>query len=352
MKNKMRTSKKLFAIVLTAIMVLSVCAVLPAMGDEPAPTVTRTIFKDIYPTTTAYPGDVLIVVIEFVAPQNIPNAGVYDSLIDSGDWNTSVRSIIPGESFNFTSPADNPYIFVWWTGDNSLKEDDPVSVKYQLTVPEDAAGVYYFDGNLSTHSVWPPIDIGGDGSVTVTTEDTEPPIVTNPDADPYIIPEDTDNEPLWGELSNLSVVVTDDSEVTSVTINLSSIGGSAVQTMNRIGSSNVWNVSTNASIDSAIFEAGSYEPHLLQVNATDEHGYSNPSESIELMVMENGDVSGNGEVTMYDSYYLAMWDLDKLGFEEIVEEVADVSGNSEVTMYDSYYLAMWDLDKPSFEKLK
>jgi len=185
MKNKMRTSKKLFAIVLTAIMVLSVCAVLPAMGDEPAPTVTRTIFKDIYPTTTAYPGDVLIVVIEFVAPQNIPNAGVYDNLIDSGDWNTSVRSIIPGESFNFTSPADNPYIFVWWTGDNSLKEDDPVSVKYQLTVPEDAAGVYYFDGNLSTHSVWPPIDIGGDGSVTVGTPEPLSITITSPEDRTY-----------------------------------------------------------------------------------------------------------------------------------------------------------------------
>ncbi|MBA7536311.1 hypothetical protein ES705_28574 [subsurface metagenome] len=146
----------------------------------------------------------------------------------------------------------------------------------------------------------------------------EPPIVTNPDADPYIIPEDTDNEPLWGELSNLSVGVTDDSAIVSVTINLSSIGGSAVQAMTPTGD-NVWYYETNASIDSAIFEGanGGYVAHPLQVNATDEHGYSNMLVSIELMVMKNGDVSMDGVADPWDCTYLARYIAGIPGYQKL-----------------------------------
>ena len=158
------------------------------------------------------------------------------------------------------------------------------------------------------------------GTFTIQ-QDTEKPIVINPNAYPQIIPEDTDNEPLWAELSNLSIVVTDESNIVSVTLNLSSIGGSAVQPMARIGLSNVWNVSANASVGTAIFEGGSYVPHLLQVNATDEYSNSNTSVSIELTVMENGDVQpydGDDEVDFtHDALYLVRHTKGMPGYEEL-----------------------------------
>ena len=181
MKNKMKTSKKLLAIVLTAIMMLSVCAVLPAMAADP-PTVTRIIFKDFNPTTTAYPGDELIVVLNCSeAPQDSDSGYLYDSLLDSGNWSTSIISIMPADSIllNVTDQTDpeeapNPYVFVSWLGDPPIEAGETVRVQYQITVPDDAAGVYDFDGNFST-PVGGEIDIGGDGNVTVETPDEEPP---------------------------------------------------------------------------------------------------------------------------------------------------------------------------------
>jgi hypothetical protein len=176
MKNKMKTSKKLLAIVLTAIMMLSVCAVLPAMAADP-PTVTRIIFKDFNPTTTAYPGDELIVVINCSeAPQDSDSGYIYDSLLDSGNWSTSIISIMPADSVllnvtDQTYPEEAPpYVFVIWLGDPAIEAGETVRVQYQITVPDDAAGVYYFDGNFST-PVGGEIDIGGSDHVTVTTEE-------------------------------------------------------------------------------------------------------------------------------------------------------------------------------------
>ena len=183
------------------------------------------------------------------------------------------------------------------------------------------------------------------------------PIVKKTYTEPVVIPEDTDEVPLWGEM--VTIDATDDSAISTVRVDLSQMGGSAITNASNAGNYSdgtlwcVFNV-TNASVGTAKWNAtsGTYESYSLPVNATDIYSNSNTSVSIELVVMKNGDVSRNGDVTLYDSYYIAMWFLDKVGFEEIVEEVADVSGNGEVSMYDSYYLAMWFLDKTGFEKLK
>jgi len=71
------------------------------------------------------------------------------------------------------------------------------------------------------------------GLFTVVS-DTSPPVVADPSAS-QLIPDDTNGVPSWGETATLSVTVTDESDITSVTIDLSAIGGSPVQPMTHIG---------------------------------------------------------------------------------------------------------------------
>ena len=106
--------------------------------------------------------------------------------------------------------------------------------------------------------------------VTLKGEDTEAPVVTSPTANPPSIPADA------ATTSQLNVTVTADSVVASVSIDLSAIGGSATAVMTNMGD-NVYSVTTTA----AAGTAGIYD---LQVNATDIHGYSNTSVSIQLNV--------------------------------------------------------------------
>jgi hypothetical protein len=187
--------------------------------------------------------------------------------------------------------------------------------------------------------------------VDVEVVSNVPPVVTNPSAEPNIIPEDTDNNPLWGELANLSVVITDDSAITSVTIDLTSLGGSAVQPIARIGASDIWNVSANASIGTAGWTGSAYVPYLLQVNATDQYGASNDSVSVELLVMKNGDVDENGAINLDDAIYLANYALLVPGYG-LVPEVADVDGSSEVNLDDAVYLANHVMIVPEYESLR
>ena len=98
-------------------------------------------------------------------------------------------------------------------------------------------------------------------------------------------------------------------------------------------------------------DSGSYLPHNLTVCATDVFGNVNTSASIQLRVILNGDVSENGEVTLYDDMYLAKHVLGKPGFETMNEGVGEVSGNGEVTLYDAMYLAKHVLGISGFEVL-
>jgi len=182
--------------------------------------------------------------------------------------------------------------------------------------------------------------------------DDVPPDVTNPSANPDSIPDDTDNVPLWGEDSTLNVTVTDPSGVTSVTTNLSSIGGPEAAEMTNI-EGDIWSITTNASAGmTSPFIASNYAPFQLYVNATDFYGNSNNSVAIPLVVVKNGDVSENNEVTLFDAMYLSKWYYHKPDFDVINERVGDVSGNGEVTLFDAMYLSKWYYNKPGFDVLK
>jgi len=183
------------------------------------------------------------------------------------------------------------------------------------------------------------------GSILIQT-DIKPPVVTNPNATPSAIPDDTDNDPRWGETTQLNITVTDDSGVASVVIDLSAIGGSATQVMTNLPGTDIYTVTTNVSNGTL--------PRIynLTVNATDTLGNSNTSGSIQLEVIKNGDVDGDGVVTLDDAIYLAKWVFKFPGFETINEYVADVDGDGVVTLDDAIYLAKWVFKFPGFDILK
>lgn len=194
----------------------------------------------------------------------------------------------------------------------------------------------------------PAVTSNGTFAVTELT----PPDVINPVANPASIPEDTDFDPRWGETSQLNVTVIDESEVVNVTINLTTIGGLPDQPMTRIPCTDVWTVTTNASVGTAMGYNESYLSHNLSVCATDVFGNVNTSISVQLKVILNGDVSENGEVTLYDGMYIAKHLLGKHGFETLNGGVGEVSGNGWVTLYDAMYLAKHVMDESGFEVLR
>ncbi|MFZ2070232.1 MAG: dockerin type I domain-containing protein [Halobacteriota archaeon] len=187
-------------------------------------------------------------------------------------------------------------------------------------------------------------------------------IVKDPGADPYIIPEDTDGVPSWGENATLSVNVTNVTgmpEIGEVTVNLSAIGGSAKTYMSLIGNytdGSTFNYVTNASAGTANWNGSAYVPHYLQVNASDATDPANrtynTSVSIGLLVMKNGDVNVDGDTTFSDAMYLYKWKAGKPGFDTIYETIADVNGDGNTTFSDAMYLYKWKAGKPGFDVLR
>ncbi|MEA1894776.1 MAG: dockerin type I domain-containing protein, partial [Euryarchaeota archaeon] len=168
------------------------------------------------------------------------------------------------------------------------------------------------------------------GLFTVVS-DTSPPIVADLFAS-QLIPDDTDGVPSWGEAATLNVTVTDESGVAGVIIDLSAIGGSPVQPMTCIGD-NIWSVTTNAS-------AGT-PPHMyeLPVCATDIYGYTNMQESVELVVMRNGDVTGDNDVTLDDVALMNNYVTYGGRYTISSEFVADVTDDGAVNIADAMMLA-------------
>ena len=111
-------------------------------------------------------------------------------------------------------------------------------------------------------------------SANVIAEDTIPPIVTDPSANPSSIAADGVQE------SQLNVTVTDESGIYSVTVDLTSVGGPEAKEMVKIGDTDVYTTTTTAAVGTS---PGTY---YLQVNATDDstNRNSNTSVSIQLAV--------------------------------------------------------------------
>jgi hypothetical protein len=200
------------------------------------------------------------------------------------------------------------------------------------------------------------------GTFTVLS-DTAAPIVTNPSADPVVIPDDTDNQPTWGELAELNVDVSDESAIDSVIFDLSAIGretvvGSGEFHAFNIGSytvdSTFWavfNISTNASAGTAGWNGGTYVPYCLPVNATDIYGHSNTSVCITLTVMKNGDVDENGAVNLDDGIYIVNYALMVPGYD-LIQGLADLDENhGPPNLDDGIFLVNHALMVPGYDIL-
>jgi len=173
-------------------------------------------------------------------------------------------------------------------------------------------------------------------------KDATAPVVTNANATPGTILNDNGRPRAVGtNITRLNVTVTDNIRIASVTIDLSAIGGSAVQAMSNIPDTNVWTVTTNAS-------AGINVTSYLVVNATDTSGNSNTSVSIPLEVLRRGDVVRDNVVNMEDMMYIARYTV---GLEpevssppsvfvgDIVGEGGNPCGDGKVDMKDALYIA-------------
>lgn len=113
-------------------------------------------------------------------------------------------------------------------------------------------------------------------SANVIAEDTSPPLVTEPSANPDVIAANGDQE------SQLTVTVTDSSGIHSVTIDLSSLGGPEAEEMVKTKCPDVYTTTTTAALGTAP------ETYELRVNATDDSTgrNSNTSVCISLTVTE------------------------------------------------------------------
>ena len=220
-------------------------------------------------------------------------------------------------------------------------------------------GSYYYNSTYSVigtyhYFIWAN-DTSSNSNVSGLYEftianDTFPPQFLNISISLSVIPEDTDGIPLWGEKTNISANITDENEIISVKINLTSLGY-GIFSMNHINGSNIWYIETNASIGSAIHNGSSYVMHMLEINATDEYGNCNISHA-KITVWKNGDVSGDGVINLYDVTYLAKHYFNQPGFEEMHDNVGDVSGDGVINLYDVTYLAKHYFNQPGFEVLK
>jgi hypothetical protein len=144
-------------------------------------------------------------------------------------------------------------------------------------------------------------------------------------------------------ISLLNAYVTDeDGNITEVTIDLSSIGGSPVQPMEHVAG-DMWAMITNAT------EVAVNIPDFvnqLTITATDNDGGISDPVNLELTVLKRGDVNGDGYVNKMDadyiSRYLAGLEPEVLTLVgDVVGEAGDPVGDGIVDLMDALYIAKY-----------
>ena len=168
----------------------------------------------------------------------------------------------------------------------------------------------------------------------------EPPVVTDPSANPESIPADGVSE------SRLNVTVTDDSEIDFVVVNLSAIGGPDAQVMECIGE-NMYSAVVTAAVGTAA------ETYCLPVNASDTFGNWNDSVCIELNITTGracGDVDTHEGLDARDVTYLAKHVAEISGYETLYGD-GDVDTHEGLDARDVTYLAKHVAEISGYETL-
>jgi len=171
---------------------------------------------------------------------------------------------------------------------------------------------------------------------TFSIIDNEPPVITDAIATPDVILNDNGRPRVPGtNVTVLNATVLDiGSGVVNVTIDLSPIGGSDNQVMERIAGTDVWTVATTAT-------DGINLSHELVVTATD--GVNNTNTSvIGLTVLLRGDVVRDGELNSADSLYIAKYLVGKESMPSLlVSDMSPAEGDGKITSADALYLAKY-----------
>ena len=175
---------------------------------------------------------------------------------------------------------------------------------------------------------------------TFSIIDNEPPVIIDANATLDVILSDNGRPRAPGtNVTVLNATVLDSgSGVANVTINLSSIGGSDDQVMERIAGTDVWTVATTAT-------DGINLTHELVVTATDGANNTNTS-VIGLTVLLRGDVVRDGKLNSADVLYIAKYLVGKESMPSLL--VGDMSpdiGDDSITSADALYLAKYLVGK-------
>lgn len=300
--------------------------------------VTTVSIEDI----TVDMGESVVVPIMIAGAENLSGCAIdfeYDSSVvhvtdvTSGDMQLLASNVDNGTGWMYANAADPEGL-----------NGDVVFAYVQLT----AVGVMG-DESLLDITVDQLLDTGynpinytvTDGLFTIMTE-TVPPVVTDVSASLDVILNGNGRARAPGtDVTTITATVTDaDSGVSSATIDLSSIGGSEVQPMERIGTTDVWTVDVTAT-------DGINETNLLVITATDDANNSDSSASIELTVLRRGDVYRDNVIDSKDVLYIARY-LAELEPEAsnppsiLVGDVVGIAGVPEgdgvVDLMDALYL--------------
>lgn len=168
-------------------------------------------------------------------------------------------------------------------------------------------------------------------------------------ASPATIPCDTDGNPGWGESTTLTVTAADTVVIDTVTINLSSLGGSPTAAMSRWNET-AWTLDVSSSLPSP-YADGAYLPVNLTVAVTPLYGAGGTTADIPIFVVKNGDVNEDNNISLYDALYIARSTLGMEGYGTMDAAVGDVTGDGTSNLADALYTAKHVLGLPGYEAL-
>jgi hypothetical protein len=178
------------------------------------------------------------------------------------------------------------------------------------------------------------------GIQILAINDSIKPVLMNASANPDTILKDTGRpRPAGTNVSRLNVTITEiGSGISNVTVNLTLIGGSGNQSMQRVEGSDIWTVTTNATF-------GVNLTNELVVTATDNAGNANTS-SLYLTVLRRGDVVRDNNISSADALYIAKYLVGKESMPSLlVGDVVPATGDGKITSGDALYIAKYLVGK-------
>jgi len=264
---------------------------------------------------------------------NLTNSNYNDVLMRWTDNSTNeINFIVQRSSFNSSAgPWNTTAILPTTTGPTH-----GTLISYTDTVPNNT--VYFYRvmasnvvGDITKYAApavgFKNLTLNSTPSNIAAPNGTVPVAVTYSNATPSTILNDNGRARTPGtNITTITVTVT--GTVASVTINLTSIGGSATAPMAWVPGTNNYTISTNAT-------TGINLTNSLVVNATGADGISNNS-VIPLTVLRLGDVVRNNVVNAADGYYILRASVGLVPMPSTL--VGDVTLDGVVNSADGYYI--------------